>query len=91
MFVQRSIFAVSLVFPLCVCVCVCVVACDGEEEKDELLVDTKVEEDGLEDTTTTTEDQSNSNSEGWFNSTVFQLVFLKLLLYCIVSCGNECH
>ena len=42
---------------------VCVLVCDSEVEKDEILVETKVEEDGLEDTTTSGQVDS-SNSEG---------------------------
>ena len=59
----------------------CFVACDGDVEKDEILVETKVEEDGLD--SATTDEQSNSNIEGWFDSTSFLTVSF---LYFIVSC-----
>ena len=72
-----ALTAVIAIFPMFVCF----VACDGDVEKDEILVETKVEEDGLDGTTT--DEQSNSTTEGWFDSTCFLVVSF---LYFIVSC-----
>ena len=71
-----TLTAVITIFPMFACL----VACDGDVEKDEILVETKVEEDGLD--STTTDEQSNSTIEGWFDSTCFLSHSCTLLLVC---------